>query len=142
MDIPIITNVILGLTFSSSILCHYHALSSWATRGPEGSRFISSELGVKLGEVYVASIEEISKRGDSGIAQINGIIVFVPNTKPGDKIRLKITKLGTGYAEGEVMEQTIENHRKNEVEQEEGVLKTEPGPIAMNDDLERERVDE
>ena len=29
----------------------------------KGSRFISSELGVKL-EVYVASIEEISKRGD------------------------------------------------------------------------------
>ncbi len=40
------------------------------------------------------------------------------------------------------MERTIKNHRKNEVEQEEGVLKTEPGPIAMNDDLERERVDE
>jgi hypothetical protein len=40
------------------------------------------------------------------------------------------------------MEQTIENYRKNEVEQEEGVLKTEPGPISMNDDLERERVDE
>lgn len=106
----------------------------------KGSRFISSELRVKLGEVYVASIEEISKGGDSGIAQINGLIVFVPATKPGDKIRLKITKLGTGYAEGEVIEQTIENHRKNEVEQEEGVLKTEP--IAMNDDLERERVDE
>lgn len=28
------------------------------------------------------------------------------------------------------------------MEQEEGVLKTGPGPIAMNDDLERERVDE
>lgn len=109
-------------------------------RTRKGSRFISSELGVKLGEVYyVASVEEISKRGDSGIARINGLIIFVPNTNPGTKIRL-ITKLGTGYAKGEVMEQTIENHRKNEVEQEEGV-KTEPGPIAMNDDLERERVD-
>jgi predicted RNA-binding protein with TRAM domain len=46
-------------------------------------------------------VVETSRKGD-GVAKVNGFIIFVPNTKPGDKVRVKISKVGRSYAVGEV----------------------------------------
>ncbi len=48
---------------------------------------------------------ETSKRGD-GIARVKGFVIFVPNTKPGgDKVKVKITRVGRSYAVAEVTQE-------------------------------------
>jgi predicted RNA-binding protein with TRAM domain len=57
---------------------------------------------VKVGDEYDARIESISRRGDSGVARIQGLVVFVSGAKLGDSPRIRITKLGSGFATAEV----------------------------------------
>jgi tRNA/tmRNA/rRNA uracil-C5-methylase (TrmA/RlmC/RlmD family) len=40
----------------------------------------------------------MSKRGDAGVAKVEGLVIFVSGTKVGDSVRIKITKVGRGYA--------------------------------------------
>lgn len=56
---------------------------------------------VEVNKEYSVSIEEMSRRGDAGVTRIEGFIVFVPNTKPGDQVRIRITRVGRGFATGE-----------------------------------------
>ena len=57
---------------------------------------------VEVGKEYDAEIEETSRRGD-GITRIEGLVIFVPKTKPGDKVRIKITNISRRFAEAEVI---------------------------------------
>lgn len=63
---------------------------------------------VKVGEQYDVTIEAISNRGDSGVAKIEGFVIFVPGTKVDEKVKIKITKVGNGYATAELAGQTNE----------------------------------
>ena len=58
---------------------------------------------VEMDEEYEADIEELSQRGD-GIAKIDGFVIFVPNTKEGEHVKFKITRLGNRFAVGELVE--------------------------------------
>ncbi len=62
---------------------------------------------VELGKEYDVEIEETSRRGE-GITRIEGLVVFVPNGKPGDKLRIKITNIGRKFAEAEAVGATEE----------------------------------
>ena len=62
---------------------------------------------VELGKEYNVEIEETSHRGE-GITRIEGLVVFVPNSKPGDKLRIKITNIGRKFAEAETIAATEE----------------------------------
>jgi predicted RNA-binding protein with TRAM domain len=62
---------------------------------------------VEIGKEYDVEIEETSRRGE-GITRIEGLVVFVPNTKPGDKLRIKVTNIGRRFAEAEVIGETEE----------------------------------
>ena len=44
----------------------------------------------------------ISRRGE-GIARIEGFVVFVPGTKPGDKLKIKITRISRRCANAEAV---------------------------------------
>lgn len=57
---------------------------------------------VRVGEEYEVKIESLSKRGDSGVARVQGLVIFVVGTKVGDSVKIKITKVGRGYATAEV----------------------------------------
>ena len=57
---------------------------------------------VELDEEYEAKIEDISRRGD-GIAKIEGFIVFVPDSKQGEQVKFKITRVGNRFAVGELV---------------------------------------
>ncbi|HEY3094345.1 MAG TPA: TRAM domain-containing protein [Nitrososphaera sp.] len=57
---------------------------------------------VRVGEEYDAKIESMSKRGDSGVARVQGLVIFVAGTKVGDIVKIRITKVGRGYATAEV----------------------------------------
>ncbi len=57
---------------------------------------------VELGKEYDVNIQEISRRGQ-GIARIEGFVIFVPDTKPNDRVRVKITRISQRFAEAEVV---------------------------------------
>jgi predicted RNA-binding protein with TRAM domain len=58
---------------------------------------------VEQGKEYEVEIKETSRRGD-GVARIEGFVVFVPQTKPGDKVKIKINTVGPRFATGEVVQ--------------------------------------
>jgi predicted RNA-binding protein with TRAM domain len=68
-------------------------------------RFRSFKIPVKVGEEYDVKIEAMSKRGDSGVAKIEGMVIFVANTKEGDQVKIKIKRVGMGYAIADVVQQ-------------------------------------
>jgi len=70
---------------------------------------------VEVDKEYEAEIEDISRRGD-GIAKVEGFIIFVPKTKKGDQIRFKVTRVGSRFAIGELVQaQTKKETEKNEI---------------------------
>jgi len=62
---------------------------------------------VEMGKEYDVEIQETSRRGE-GITRMEGLVVFVPNTKPGDKVQIKITRISRRFAEAEVVRETTE----------------------------------
>ena len=68
-------------------------------------KFRSFRIPVKVGEEYDVKIEAMSKRGDAGVAKIEGMVIFVANTKEGDQVKIKIKRVGMGYAIADVVEQ-------------------------------------
>ncbi|HKG87144.1 MAG TPA: TRAM domain-containing protein [Nitrososphaeraceae archaeon] len=61
---------------------------------------------VKVGDEFDVKIESMSKRGDAGVAKVEGLVIFVAGTKVGDSVRIKITKVGRGYATAEMTTQS------------------------------------
>lgn len=55
---------------------------------------------VKVGEEYDVEIMEIGSKGD-GIARVKNFVIFVPDTKKGDKIKIKITEIRGRFGIGE-----------------------------------------
>ena len=70
--------------------------------GSSGPRF-NVKKPVELDKEYEAEIEDVSRRGD-GIAKIEGFIIFVPNTKQGQHVRFKITRVGSRFAIGKLVQ--------------------------------------
>jgi predicted RNA-binding protein with TRAM domain len=58
---------------------------------------------VEVGKEYDVDIQETSRRGE-GIARIQGLVIFVPNAKSGDHVRIKVTRISSRFAEAEVIE--------------------------------------
>jgi predicted RNA-binding protein with TRAM domain len=46
---------------------------------------------VDVGTQYDVKIEDTARQGD-GIARISGLVVFVPNTKVNDSVKIEINK--------------------------------------------------
>ncbi len=55
---------------------------------------------VEVGETYDVSIDDLAKKGD-GIARVEGFVIFVPQTKVGDKVKIKVNKVMRKFAFGE-----------------------------------------
>ncbi len=58
---------------------------------------------MKVNEEYTAEIEKVTNLG-AGIAKIDGFVVFVENTCPGDIVKIKITKVNKNFANGKISE--------------------------------------
>ena len=82
---------------------------SYSEEGRFGSNGLRYNLKkpVEVDQEYEAEIEDISRRGD-GIAKIEGLVIFVPNTKTGDHVKFKITQVGSRFATGELIENPSE----------------------------------
>ena len=68
---------------------------------------------VKVGDEIDLKIEAVGEKGD-GIAKVKGFVIFVPNTKEGQEVKVRITKVfrkvgfGEVIGEGSVKEETEE----------------------------------
>jgi len=58
---------------------------------------------VQLGDVIDLTIDDTGSKGD-GIGRVKGFVVFVPGTKKGDTVKVKITQVRRRSAVGEVVE--------------------------------------
>ncbi len=67
---------------------------SYRSRGPP--RF----KPVREGEEHEVTIQAISRMGQ-GIARIEGFVIFVPETKVGDRLKIRITRVGPRFATAE-----------------------------------------
>jgi predicted RNA-binding protein with TRAM domain len=72
-------------------------------RGGYRGRSGSFNKPVEVGKEYNVSISEVSRRGD-GITRIEGFVVFVPGTKQGQNVRIKITQVSERFASGQVVQ--------------------------------------
>lgn len=71
--------------------------------GGGGQRFggdFRTTAPVKVGEELDVTIEAIAQKGD-GVAKKEGFVIFVPGTKVGDNVRVRVTKVlrKVGFAE-------------------------------------------
>lgn len=62
----------------------------------------SKDSPVKVGDKYDVKIEDTAKQGD-GIARISGLVVFVPNTKINDSVKVEIKEIKRNCAVAEVV---------------------------------------
>ncbi|MDI6826192.1 MAG: TRAM domain-containing protein [Candidatus Aenigmarchaeota archaeon] len=78
------------------------------------------EKPVKEGETYDVEINEVGSRGD-GIARVKNFVVFVPDTKKGDKCKIRINQVSRRFAIGEKVgkEKKVEEEATEELEGEE-----------------------
>ena len=74
---------------------------------------------VKVGEEFDVKIESMSKRGDAGVAKVEGLVIFIAGTKVGDSVRIRITKVGRGYATAEIASQSESASTGTTIEQTE-----------------------
>lgn len=58
---------------------------------------------VEVGKEYSVNISDTSKRGE-GIARIEGFVVFVPGTKQGQDVRIRVTQVSDRFASAEVVQ--------------------------------------
>ena len=73
---------------------------------------------VEVGKEYDVEILETSRRGE-GIARIKGLVTFIPNAKPGDHLRIRITRISRRFAEAEIVGKAEEKAEEAEEEPEE-----------------------
>ncbi len=73
----------------------------------DGEELFSGEAGsstrspptapVEVGKEYEVKIEDIAREGD-GIARVEGFVIFVPETKVGDQVKIQVDKVMRRFA--------------------------------------------
>ena len=58
---------------------------------------------VELGEELEVDIRELSQKGE-GIVRIQGLVVYVPNSKSGDHVKIRITRVSGKNANAEIID--------------------------------------
>ena len=81
--------------------------------GRRGGRFPPKP--VETGKEYEVDVQETSRRGE-GIARIQGLVTFIPDTKPGDHVKIRITRISRRFAEAEVVKQEAPKEEKEKTE--------------------------
>ncbi len=77
---------------------------------------------VRVGDEVDVKIEAVGEKGD-GIAKVKGFVLFIPNTKQGDNVKVRITRVlrKVGFAEviGEGQARETESGSDSQESQEE-----------------------
>ncbi len=89
--------------------------------------FSQGDAPVNVGDEIDVKIEAVGEKGD-GIAKKDGFVLFVPNTKEGQEVKIRITKVlrKVGFAEvvGESAPQGETSESEAQPEQSQGTEET------------------
>jgi len=107
--------------------------------------FNSPRAPVREGEEVDVLIESVGEKGD-GIAKIKGFVIFVPNTKANESVRIRIKKVLDKVGFGEVVGRDVEakvvsGPKKSKSSSEVSDLKSDE-PKASEDKLSKELENE
>src|SRR3989344_789962 len=87
--------------------------------GRSGGGFRSRSFApVKVGDELDVKIEAVGEKGD-GIAKKDGFVLFVPGTKQGDEVRIKVTRVLQKVGFAEVVGEKASSESESEEAQEE-----------------------
>lgn len=89
----------------------------------------NQEAPVKEGETYEVFIRSVGEKGD-GITKVNGFVLFVPEVKKGDYVKIKITKVLTKFGFAKVLEKLEKPVRRSKF--------MEVNPNEMAEEVEEE----
>jgi 23S rRNA (uracil1939-C5)-methyltransferase len=64
---------------------------------------LSTFHGFREGDEAEVEITQTARDG-RGLGRLNGLLVFVSGASPGEKVRVRIVKLGVRHAEAELVE--------------------------------------
>jgi len=119
-----------------------------------GFRSFEFEKPVKVGEEYDVEIKEVGSRGD-GIARVKNFVIFVPNAKEGENIKVRIKEVRRRFAiaekvgEGAPAEEKAEEAPEEEAaepeeaaEEEAPEEEAEPEPTEEVEEAAEEPVEE
>ena len=98
---------------------------------------MNGDVPVKVGETYEVEINAVGEKGD-GIARVKGFVLFVPNVKKGDFVKIRVTKVlpKVGFAEvAEKLELQVRAKKYETISAEELQTKEEE-PESHYDDTE------
>jgi predicted RNA-binding protein with TRAM domain len=79
--------------------------------------FRSNIAPVKVGDEVNVKIEAVGGKGD-GIAKKEGFVLFVPNTKEGDEVKIRITRVLNNVGFAEVVGQAEKGEQEAAVQDE------------------------
>ncbi len=60
---------------------------------------------VEVGKEYDVEVTELSRRGD-GVAKVQGFVIFVQGAKVGQKVKIKVDRVGPRFASASVVGQS------------------------------------
>jgi 23S rRNA (uracil1939-C5)-methyltransferase len=63
----------------------------------------SKQLPVSIGQTYLAEVIGLSHEGN-GVARVNGFTLFIRGALPGEKVKVKVSKLKKQYGYGDLLE--------------------------------------
>jgi len=87
-------------------------------RGGRGGGFRPRNFApVKVGDELDVKIEAVGEKGD-GIAKKDGFVLFVPGTKQGDEVRIKVTRVLQKVGFAEVVGEKASSESESEETQE------------------------
>jgi predicted RNA-binding protein with TRAM domain len=68
--------------------------------GGDGGGYSERSAPVNVGDELNVTIDAVGEKGD-GLAKKDGFVLFVPNTKKGDNVRIRVTRVlkKVGFAE-------------------------------------------
>ncbi len=93
---------------------------------------------VNVGDELEITIEAVGEKGD-GLAKKDGFVLFVPNTKKGDRVRVRITRVLKKVGFAEVVSQAegaAEEPASQEVQQEQPPKEPESPDSGSYEDTE------
>ena len=94
----------IELTVGCVIVLSFGQRGGYGNRGGFGGRSSGGfRKPVEVGKEYNVSISDTSRRGE-GIARVEGFVVFVPGTKMGQNVRIKVTQVSERFASGQVVQ--------------------------------------
>jgi predicted RNA-binding protein with TRAM domain len=88
---------------------------SFGTSFNQYGRGSYNDAPVDVGEQYDVKIEDVARQGD-GIARISGLVIFVPNTKVNDSVKIEIKAIKRNCAVAEVVDVPAEAEIAEEAE--------------------------